>query len=469
MKPNWRRVILYLTTMGVEGCWLYALFFMLNGLAAKGGLSTIGLLLLYPLAFAINKLLVWVGWHRAYRLLANVAAWAIFMLLMVKVQLFANLGLADPAWLLAVPRAVSTLLFAFDPALLILLGSILLWWLGWRLAGMQINFARSITEFQFGLLILVIVLLVAPQLEIHLEHSVLVALVFFFFALLGLSVAHAEEGTGWLAGLYQGNWFGILLICISVILVLGLIIGSVITPDFIQLILTALKWVWGMVEKAITYLVNLFPVSDSSAEPLPELMPAAPAAEEPEWHKLFQIPEAVRNGMRLGWSMMMLGLILFFLWRVSSPLFSWLLHKLSATANTEFEPLSGAFKADILALFRHLYFKLRSLGLLLRWRRKSAPTDITSVRQIYRQLLRWAASRGVPKLVFQTPDEYRYVLQEVIPESGDALRFITQHYVSSRYGSSFPSDMELHQLKQSWHQIKHVRFKRPNREDKRVK
>ena len=288
-------------------------------------------------------------------------------------------------------------------------------------------------------------------------------------ALLGLSIAHAQEGTGWLTGLYQGNWFGILLICISVILVLGLIIGSVITPDFIQLILTALKWVWGMIEKAIIFLVNLFPVSDSSAEPLPELMPATPAAPETEWHKFFQIPEAVRSGMRLGWSMMMIGLVLFFLWRVSSPLFNWLLRKLAITANAEFEPLSGAFKADILALFRRLYFKLCSLRLLLRWRKKTAPPDLTSVRQIYRQLLRWAASRGVPKLVFQTPDEYLYVLQEVIPESSDALQFITQHYVSNRYGSSFPSDMELHRLKQSWHQVKHVRFKYPNREAKRMK
>ena len=39
MRLNWRQVTLYVTAMGMEGCWLYALMVMLNKQVADGRLS----------------------------------------------------------------------------------------------------------------------------------------------------------------------------------------------------------------------------------------------------------------------------------------------------------------------------------------------------------------------------------------------------------------------------------------------
>ena len=66
MKLYWRRVILYVTAMGMESCWLYALMALLNEKVADGRLSIFGLLLLYPLAFGFNRLLWQLRWRKAY-------------------------------------------------------------------------------------------------------------------------------------------------------------------------------------------------------------------------------------------------------------------------------------------------------------------------------------------------------------------------------------------------------------------
>jgi len=464
MNLNWRQSIIYVTIMGMEGCWLYALLVLLNNKVADGRLSILGFLLLYPVAFGFNKLLRWLGWHRFFRDTANILAWGAGMLLMVKAQLFSSLALTDPAWLLAIPRAIANIFYAFEPELLILVGSAVLWWLGRRLAHVRTDFTSSVSEFQFGLFILIILFFVISLLEVSSANLIPVTLAFFLSALLGMSIAHAQEGASWLTGLYQGHWSGLLLVSISLILILGLLVGSVITQDLLQLILVALKWVWGLITQAIAFLISLLPEPSPPEIPPEMLTPAPMPIEEPEWHKFFIMPEAVRSGLRLGWTIMVIGLMLVFLWRISSQIFGWLRNKLANTAGAEVEPLKGAFIADLLGLLKRILARLLGLRQLLRWQRRPPPPEITSIRQIYRQLLRWAANRGWPRPVFQTPNEYLRTLEGLLPEAGNSLRFVTQHYISARYGMSSPSDEELHQLRQSWHQIKQNRLKHPDSE-----
>ena len=86
MKRNWRQSTFYATTIGMEGCWLYALLVMLNNQVTDGSLSVFGLLLLYPLAFGLNGLLLWLRWHRVYRDIINVLACGMAILLIFKFE-----------------------------------------------------------------------------------------------------------------------------------------------------------------------------------------------------------------------------------------------------------------------------------------------------------------------------------------------------------------------------------------------
>ena len=467
MKLDWRQSTLYIATIGMEGCWLYALIALLNNQVAGGRLSVLGILLLYPLAFVFNVLLQRLRWPKACIWSVSWLAWAMGMLLIVKVQLFGDLPLSDPAWLLSIPRSIAEVIYTFKPELLILLSTGVLWWLGRRLASLTGKFAALVSGFQFGLVMLVITFLSASLLKVSLDNSVPIALTFFLFALLGISVAHALEGTSWLSGLYQGHWSGLLLISISFILILGLLISSVVTPDLLQLFWAAIKWVWGLVwglvMKVIVFLASLFPEPEPVELPP---MPSMPAMEPAKEFKLWAMPESVRSGLRIGWTVMVAGFLLFALWRISSDIFRWLHRKLAGMAGAEFEPLPGAFRADFLSLLKRILFKLLKLRLPFRLgaRSESVLPGIASVRQIYRQLLHWAAAGGYPRQMSQTPHEYYYALAGLLPEAQRDLDLITQQYVRTRYGASLPNEDELHRLSQTWHRVKQNHLKRVKRE-----
>ena len=462
MKSGLQKGALYIAIIGMEACWLYALMALLNEETAGARLSVPGVLVIYPLAFIFNLMLQRLQWPKACIWAVSWLAWAVGMLLIVKVQLFAGLPLLDSSWLLSVPRSVVAVIYAFKPELLVLLGTGVMWWLGRRLCYLQVDFGTLVSEFQFGLLILLIAFFAASQLGAELGSSVPIVLAFFALALSGTSIAHALEGESWVSGLYQGHWSGLLLVSISLVLLVGLLISAVVTPGLLQLAVAALKWLLGLILKLMALIASLFP------EPEPaELPPAMPMPEmEPsEGFKLWTLPEPVRNGLRIGLYVLWIGLIVIALWRVSSDVFGWLRRKLAGMAGAEFESLPGAFRADLLGWFKRIYHKLLGLRLPIRSgaRGRSVLPEIASVRQIYRQLLRWSSAAGWPRHVSQTPYEYLHALGQLVPEVQADLDLITNQYVRARYGALLLTEDELHQLSQSWRNVRQNKLKKGSR------
>ncbi len=462
MKIGWRQSIVYTAIVGMEGCWLYALIALLNKQVAGDSLSVFGILLLYPLAFVFNMLLRRLRWHRVCHRAVSWLAWAVGMLLMVKLQLFAGLPLSDPAWLLSIPRSIAEIIYAFRPELLVLLSTGVIWWLSRRLASRVGGFPAVVGEFQFGLIMLVLIFVVALLLETSLDNPIPVALAFFLLALLGISVAHALEGTSWLSGLHRGHWSGLLLVCIGVILVLGLLITWVVTPDLLQLFWSAIQWVWsliwGLIMKVIAAMSSLFPGPEPAELPP---VPSMPAPESGGEFEMWAIPEWLRGGLRLAMGILWIGLILVALWRFSSDIFGWLRRKLAGMAGAEYEPLPGAFKADFLSLLKRILFRLLRLKLPFRPKGKeeALPPDIAPVRRIYRQLLRWAAAGGYPRHFSQTPHEYGYALAGILSEASEDLELVTQQYARARYGALPSTTDELDKLSQAWQRVKRAHLK----------
>ncbi len=460
MKSIGQKVVLTTTVVALEGCWLYTLVYMLNVLIAEGRLNVPGLLPLYLLAFGTNWLWRRLGWPRAIRGALNVTGGVVFTLLAVKIQLFGHLPLADAMWLAALGEAFTNIFYGLSPEMVLLVGGGVLWWFGQRMASLPMAFATAVREFQFGLIVLLILLFIVYGMEIQLSHTILVVTIFFAASLLSLSIAHAQENKQ-STEFYHGNWLGILLMSISAIILLGLAIGSIITPDLLQLVVAGLTWLWGLIVKGITFIASLFPQSDiTPGEVLPGAGPMP--VEEPDYTKLFVLPEVVRKGLRFGWSVLMIGMLLVFLWRISEQIFTWLRTRLGSTGNAEYESLSGAFWTDIQLLFQRIFrwiLKILRWPALLKKQKTVEPKEITSIRQLYQQLLRWAAKAGLPKPVFQTAYEYLDVLQEKMPAYRDTLQYVTGKYVSARYGHVTPSVEELDQLKQSWHNLKHQNLK----------
>ena len=453
---NWRQVVLYLTIAGIEACWLYALLPIINDKGAGGQLSVFGILLLYPVAFFLNVLLLWAGWHRFFRAVILFIAWVPALLLSIKFQLFGSLPFSDPAWLRALPNALANIFNFFSPELWLIVTTGLVWWLGRRLAQTRITFTIAVAEFQFGLFFLLILFFSTSAFEVSLPNPVPLALIFFSLSLLGISIAHAEEGESWLARLRQGYWPALLVVTIIAVLLLGLLIGSLLTPDFLQIIVNAIVWfwnfLWGLFIKLMLFIASLFPPS----EPLPGEPPntTPPQDELGGFDPSELMPAWLRTAIRMGWSVLMIAVLVFAMWRIFSQIFRWLRRRFTDKSVVEYESMRGAFKADLLAFLKRLFYRL--IGRRLRRAPKAEAPEVSSIRQIYRQLLGWAASQCHPRLAFQTPYEYLYTLEALLPESKEPLGLITQSYVGARYGHYAPTDAELGELKATWHQLKHL-------------
>jgi hypothetical protein len=466
MKADWRRVFLYLAAAVMEGCWLYVMLSVFNACLAAGRLAVPPLLLLFPAGFGFRYLLLRLKCPSFLCKIAGWVLWAVALLLAVKLQLYGGTAWSEGGWLLAIPRAVAAIFQSFRPELLILLGGTVIWWLGWRLAVVKAGFRGLVGEFQFGLVLLLGGFFSASQFAVPVPGALPVVLVFFAVALSGMPVAHSLEGDGWLSGLYRGHWAGLLLMGIGLVILLGLLISWVVTPDFLQVILNALKWVWGIIASVIMFIISLLPKPDPS-----EIAGELPSAgmgpsENATVAERFSMPEWLRSGLRTGWSLMLIGVVILALWRLSSDVFGWMRRRLAGLAGAEMESVPHGLGADIRSFFQRIWKWLRRVCGVFRFRRKSATMlpEVAPVRQLYRQFLRWAEKAGCGRDAGQTPYEYLYAVAERLPEAREDIARLTQRYVAVRYGTALPGEDEIESLRQSWRRVRKYNLKKTHGE-----
>ena len=96
-----------------------------------------------------------------------------------------------------------------------------------RLAGVRPGFATVVGEFQFGLMVLATVFCLAYLLGREPAGAIAVGVIYVTLGLVGAAVAQSGEGgEGRLTPVRQGSWWGMLLVSVTVILMLGLLGAS---------------------------------------------------------------------------------------------------------------------------------------------------------------------------------------------------------------------------------------------------
>jgi hypothetical protein len=450
MMFNFKSILIFITILGMEVSWLHALLIAANK-SAVDRLSIPLLLLTLLISFGVSRAFRLLRWPQPATTALSWLVWPVVMLSMLKIQLFPDTGLGDGVWLASIPQAFSRIFTHFEPALLVLLSTAALWWLGRRLAYIKAGFSSAVTEFQFGLILLTLTFFTSYELNLDQSGSLPTALAFFSLALIGISLSHAQDNNSWLTSWRQGHWSGMLLASIGIILLVGFVISLIVTPDLLHLCLRALGWLWGQIERLLDFFASLLP-KPSPYTPPP--MTEVPGGSSQDTNG-FSLPEWLRSGGRLAWAIVFGGFMLFAFWRIASQIFGWARRRTTDTGG-ERESLRGAFWQGWLNWLKRIVswifgIKFRSLN---RAKPPSLPPEIASVRQLYRQLLRWAAENGHPRQKAQTPNEYRSGLSETLVEGREELEFITNEYNLARYGSRMPTEEELNQLKQKWHNLK---------------
>ncbi len=446
-----KNIIIYISLFGMETCWLYAALSAANQ-SVDDVLFIPLLLVALFLSLGISLLLKFLPWPKAVQTALSWIIWPAIFLLMVKFQLFALMDFSNGIWLGSIGHAFSQIFYRFEAPLLIFISTAVLWWLGHRMAYFRPDFSTAVIETQLGVVILALIFFSAYQLNLEQSGSTVQAIIFFFLALLGISLSHAR-GESWLSSSHKKHWLGITLAVIGLVLVFGLAAGFIFTPDFIQVFVNAAGWIWSMIERFLAFLASLFPPSTQTSPEIPTVPAMTPPATETNGG--IHWPEWLRPSLMLVWQILVLGLLLVAVWRISSDIFRWL-RRHAPSGGEEAESLKGGFWADFRSFFRNLLYSLLKIRRTPREddSLKNLPPQAVSVRHLYSQLLHWTASKGYPREEYQTPEEYRNALYRLMPEKEKELDFITKQYMSVRYGSGIPTDDALFRLKESWRNLK---------------
>jgi hypothetical protein len=451
---------LRLVIAGMEACWLYTTLLLVQRKTGSDALLPALILLFYPLSWLLHSTLLRRPRPWLRRNFISVAGWLITSFLLGWCIFSSTLNFFD--WSFFGRSAAGMVRFSPFPnqEQLFLVSGTLLWWLGKRLAGLPQGFSTLISEFQFGMALLLILFLLDSQWGLNLPGLIFVCLAFFALSFVGISLAHGDEGKGWLHGPHRRQWLTILLLTICAAFALGLFMSATIKPDLLKLLLSIPKLIWHVVSEILriimAFLVGLFPQPDYGSMS-PPAGPAAVPSEPPSWVQIFRLPEWVRQVGQVVVVSLWLILILAALWSLSSQILHWLLHRLDHNEGATYEPMPGAFMEDLLHLLRMILKRLSRALAFFRPKARTKPAasgEAESVRRVYRQLLDRAASRGCPRLASQTPAEYLRTLVEWRPEAHGELAFITEEYVLARYGPISPAKDKLERIANAWHRLK---------------
>ena len=208
------------------------------------------------------------------------------------------------------------------------------------------------------------------------------------------------------------------------------------------------------------FLASLLPEQGGEVV-LPPPMPA-PDMETSESFRLFRMSEEMRSILTIILAIIWSGIVIMAIWRVSSQIYNWLKRRSGDMEGMEVEHLKGAFWADLLMLLNRFGTAVKRL--LRRFLMRERPVELPGaimIRNTYRQLIRWAASRGYPRASDQTPYEYLGILAAVLPDAYDDLNLITRHYVQVRYSTAIPTTEDRDAVNRSWHRVRRQKMKRP--------
>lgn len=446
-----------LAIAGMEICWLYAVLAIVHTRACDQCLFVPGVFVFYPFAFGLHSFFLKAKANALFRHILSWFVWLISASLFTGYIANGGSGIFYRIFELASFPSPEFLTFA---------GAAILWGCGKRLSSMGGDDAIILSEFQFGVFILLVVFFLDSQLKLDVDGLMPLTMIFFFFALTGLPANILHGGPGLTSKGRRVGWFGIVVGVVCLVLAAGLLAASILKPELLNLLWSMVeavgRFIARLIAKLFAFLASIFPEPEAPRIQMPA--PVAGIERDPSFiAKVLKIPESVRKVAALMVSTIWIVLFLAAIWSLSSGLIKWLLQRVVHPNGAEVETLSGAFREDLYALVKSLVRKMdRVLSILLGFfgiKRisKAATSETVSARAIYRQLLRWSARKGCSRHRAQTPREYLDVLSERLPGGDREFSLITSGYLEERY-SPFPTaPAQLEQINASWKRLKSKR------------
>jgi Domain of unknown function (DUF4129) len=504
-SSSWGERLLPLFYAAMETCWLGAIFI---GLASINLFLTRELLMPLWAPFVIIVVSYWLALRAEYGAshtvgsvdeatttsneapgISLLVAFTIIIALFLVWQRFyaqANF-LLDPRWLLALLNDILFLNLRAWQALFMTALAFYLCWRGVRLSRRSIEPSDINSALCLGLGIILAVILVRAGQEsagVVLHDETMLLLLVPIFLVLALC-AHALARVTFVRRLHPVGLEGspllqeraVLLIIASiglVLLVITLIVGSVTSPavladtqhalaplgaayDWLVAVIVQLAiFVLTPVAWLVTWFFSLF-----HPKPLPPPAPPKGNQHNPLYKPNPVPPEALLAFVTaLKFILPIVFIVaIFFLMR-------WALRRRRASIVTtrkeddlresvwSWQLFWAQFKLFLRALFGRFLLQRKP-----KTEEQSPQEEIKgepaarSIREIYRALLKKAATRGYPREKDETPYEFERRLNEKVPTIQPQLAEITAVYAATRYGDVVPEEAELARVRGMWSEL----------------
>jgi hypothetical protein len=449
---NGRRVSLFVAVAAMETCWVVA---WAHALLSRQAVPLPGafawrVFSLYIAALVLGGALS--------RYTSRFKPWLLGMVALLTLWLF--LGVT-PGGLLRATNGSSVP--ASSTSVIMLLLGFLVWYRALRIPG-QIGDVRAIArQFQVGLLLLVVALLITSQTSISLSGLVVV---FFGSGLLAVALTRIEEVAitepGGAAPL-SSEWVATLAGTLAVTGVVAVSTGQVITTGvarwvlkpFALLLQFAVLVLATLVAEIMSQLLPLLQwlIGDVALQELQERMEVLQDFRPPD------LPEDPTGSPLLSPALqralvtvLVTGAVLLGIWLLVRSFRRWQLNQSFTPGGVrERVGAEGGLAEDLTDYLRDQWAQLRHLA---DPRRFFTRMGTGSPQTIYANLLALMAAGGYPRQPEQTPYEYQPVATQALSGCESEIAHITVAYVAAHYGEVAVSAQELATLQEDWRTVK---------------
>jgi hypothetical protein len=400
------------------------------------------------------------------------------MLLVLAVEYADGYTFLSAAWFAHIFGVLGNTFTSFNTVAVAIPAIVYLWWRGIMLGQSTTYFKDIYRSFILGMVALVILIILWQISTVSSDTKGLGSeigidiIAFFFFGLLAIAICHLynmrstmprEEAK--LTSVWR--WMPMMLGVIGGMIIVGFVVASAISPEFIEAIGNGTRAVLGFLGQLLAWIVtpliyvaqgliiafrwfvglfsgNEVPETDNMGDIVP------PEFREEREVEIPPIVAEVLKWVVLG---IIIALVVYFLAKAIS---RYRFRRARESIDEVHESLGGwnAFKDDLGLFFR-------SLG--NRFRRKPAPPPPAfdadaegplDIREIYRHLQWEAARSGVPRRRHETAAEFSRHIEHFVPDGRLPLTDLTPMYEKVRYGEETAPAEKLDKANSLWQNLK---------------
>lgn len=451
------RAALPVGVVAIEFCWLYPWLLLFTGAFYGSGvpplLSAGPVFALLSLGFLTLRAALARPWSLTATRTGVVAVGVATGLTAVKLTYYPRYAAWDLRWLGVLVRAAHDALPVVVPAVMASLLAALLWWRGVVLGEREFTHFEIERAFRRGVawtIVFMIFFVIYGDARGFAATSAAPAylLGFFSLGLVMLAVtrllsiwqeSQADEAQALAA---NRHWLLLLLAVVGVILTGAALFSGVVNLQFRPTILRGLAPLAPVLEflfliafsialviaRGILYVLSQFPRRFGQID-------QPPAAGRPLEELLRDLPPGVVSGARWGMVVLVVGLLVLLI--AIAVVRSRRRAKKPGEDERESVWSTPLLLAGLGQVWRNLWARLRAA------RGEPESESVSSIRAIYREMLRLGVNLGISRRPSETPYEYRPRLAERLPEDRQDIDALTEAYVRVRYTPESPSEAEV--------------------------